>query len=125
MFKLLFSSIAGGGPYEWAALALGVVLALGGSFAGGALWEAGRLVKVEANAAPAAAKVQHDHDVQVHTDAVKADAPIKQADQERDKRLDAILLALASKPAPQPSPDPQKNCVMPRDVVQLLNDAGH
>lgn len=121
MFKLLWSALVGGGPGEWAALALGATLCLAGSFAGGALWQASRDVKAAVSAAPAAVAAQHDHDVTQHKAAVTADAGVKTADAARDKKLDAVLAALAAKPAP----DPQKNCIMPPDVVELLNDAGH
>lgn len=125
MFKLAWTAIVGGGPWEWAALALGVVLVLGGAFGAGALWQASRDVKAAVSAAPAAVAAQHDHDVKNHNDAVAGDAPIKAADKARDDKLTAILAALAAKPKPLPSADPQKSCAMTPDVVELLNDAAH
>lgn len=121
MFKLAWTALVGGGPWEWAALALGVVLVLGGTFGAGALWQASRDVKAAVSAAPAAVAAQHDHDVKKHNDAVAADTTVKTADAERDKKLAAILAALAAKP----KPTPQNNCAMTPDVVELLNDAGH
>jgi len=121
MFKLLWSALVGGGPGEWAALALGAAVALGGAFAGGALWQASRDVKAAVSAAPAAVAAQHDHDVAQHQADTDTDTKVKAADADRDAKFDRLLAALAAKP----QPTPQNNCVMPPDVVELLNDAGH
>jgi hypothetical protein len=117
MFKAIFASLIGGGPWEWLALALGVMVLFGGTFAAGAAWQSSRDMKVVASIAPTAIKAQHDQDVKQHKAATAANAIIVAHDADADKKLDAVLARLA-----QIKPD--KNCNLPSDAVKALNDAG-
>lgn len=119
IFKLLFGVVASGNPYEWAALALGVVLALGGSFAGGVVWEAHHTIKTELAAVPVAQKAQEKHDQGVHVQAEAKSTEIKTADDKRAAGLEKIIAALMAQPKPQNS------CDVPPAVLNLLNEAGH
>lgn len=120
MLKLFWTVIADGNPWEWAALALGVVMILAASFASGALWQAARDVRTAVAATPTAVAAQHQHDVKQHGAAVVTDTKVKAADADRDKKFDALLALLIAR-----SSNPEKTCDMPPDVVQLLNDAAH
>lgn len=124
MFKLIWGAVVGGGPAEWAILGLGAVLALGGSFAGGALWEANKSVTsiatVASNAGGIAAKAQKDADVKAHDNAVNANVPIKAANTAHDNRVEVIYHNIITK-----EQVPAKNCDLQPDVIKLLNEAGH
>lgn len=132
MFKLLFSAIAGGGPMEWAALALGAVLLLGSTFAAGALWESTRVAtaqaEVLAKTAAVAAKAQHDQDLQALADAKKASDDAIAAKAASDANY--ALLAASLKHLPRvtvgtpPATDPHL-CDYTPEALDILNKAGH
>lgn len=132
MFKLLFSAIAGGGPMEWAALALGAALLLGGAFTGGVLYESGHVAtaqaEVLASTAAKAAKAQHDQDQQAITDAKAASDAATARHDAGDTIAAKVAAALKALPrvtvSAPPANDPHA-CDYSTDALKALNDAGH
>lgn len=132
MFKLLFSAITGGGPAEWAILALGIVLALGGSFAGGALWESGHVATLQAkvltDAKAIAAKDQHDADVKAIADAKKVSDDAVAAKADSDAKYALLAKSLHALPRVTVGAPPANNptlCDLSPDALTILNKAGH
>lgn len=132
MFKLLFSAVAGGGPMEWAALALGAVLLLGGTFAAGALWESTRVAtaqaEVLAHVAGDAAKAQHDRDVKAVDDAKTASDLATARAQASDAAYAVLAASLKHLPrvtvGTPPATDPHL-CDYTPEALDILNKAGH
>lgn len=119
VFKLLWGVLASGNVAEWAALAVGVMLVLGGVFGYGYhLGQAGVIKQVVQAQAPAVA-AQAKHDKDLHVAATTKSADVKAADAKHDAKvatvLDQIITATGT---------PQNSCDVQPDVIKLLNDAG-
>ena len=124
MFGLLGKTIVGGGPALWAALALGAVLAFGGTFAAGYFYGNERVVtkvidaslKQIADAKDAGAKAQAAQDAK-DADANRADYEARLArETARNKALSDIINQYKSQ-----VPHDLK-CVVPGAAMKGLND---
>jgi hypothetical protein len=120
MLKLIWSAIVGGGPAAWGGIALGVFLALGGAFAGGAFYEANHIATTGTVKAVAA---QHEHDVKAHTVAVTAGKAADQRHAKGDAATKPIIQYIHDLPRITIVDDTK--CDLTPEALKALNDAGH
>ena len=118
MFGLIWTAIVGGGPAEWGALALGLLLLTGGAFAGGAFYEANHIATQGTTTAIAA---QHAHDVKQHTVAIVAGKQIEVHRATANAKAKIIIRTIHDlKTVTVPG-----SCDLTPETLKLLNDAGH
>lgn len=127
MFKLIWSAVVGGGPMEWAAIALGVVVALGGAFGAGYAVASNGAIKtiatVATTAATTSAKAQETHDIKEHNASSTKSASVKTEDQKHDAKSLPIYEAISKASVPLPDA-PKNSCEVSVDVIKDLNAAG-
>lgn len=122
MFGSLWLAIIGGGPAEWAGLALGAFLLLSASFAGGAFYEANHIAS---QGTAIAVKAQHDHDVKQHAVAVVAGKQVEVRHATGDAKAKIIIHTIHDlKTVTVGTPADPHACDLTPEALQLLNDAG-
>lgn len=120
MLKLLWSAILGGGPAAWGGIALGVTLALGGAFAGGAFYEANHIAT---NNTTVAVNAQHVHDVKAHKVAVIAGKAVEVRHAAGDAATAPIIRYIHDLPRITIVDDTK--CNLTPEALDALNRAGH
>lgn len=125
MFSAIFSAIVGGGPAEWAALALGAVLLLGGTFAAGAFYEAQHIA---VTAGATAAKAQKAYDTKQAAASGGVSKAVTADHAAGDAVVAPIIKMIHDKGATVyvrvPTNDPTA-CDLTPSTLNQLNEAGH